>query len=156
MRPFTGSESAPLVWPPALNFAPSTSTFMVNYRVEDLATQLQALREEGCNVLEKRDDSAYGKFGSTSLRIGVVRRGRLLLPEAREAAGLGRLARSLGRFPALTARRGVLILDARPATRVAARSPVERLASGVDLARVWQGPREATVRLVTLGAGRST
>lgn len=44
-------------------FAPSTSTFMVNYRVEDLASLLQALREEGCNVLEKTDDSEYGKFG---------------------------------------------------------------------------------------------
>ena len=44
-------------------FAPSTSTFMVNYRVEDLAALLRALREEGCNVLEKTDDSEYGKFG---------------------------------------------------------------------------------------------
>ena len=44
-------------------FAPSTSTFMVNYRVEDLAALLQALREEGCNVLEKTEDSEYGKFG---------------------------------------------------------------------------------------------
>ena len=44
-------------------FAPSTSTFMVNYRVEDLAALLSALREEGCNVLEKTDDSEYGKFG---------------------------------------------------------------------------------------------
>jgi predicted enzyme related to lactoylglutathione lyase len=45
------------------HFAPSTSTFMVNYRVDDLAALLQALREEGCNVLEKSDDSEYGKFG---------------------------------------------------------------------------------------------
>jgi predicted enzyme related to lactoylglutathione lyase len=44
-------------------FAPSTSSFMVNYRVEDLASLLQALRQEGCNVLEKTDDSEYGKFG---------------------------------------------------------------------------------------------
>jgi predicted enzyme related to lactoylglutathione lyase len=44
-------------------FAPSTSPFMVNYRVEDLASLLQALREEGCNVLEKTDDSEFGKFG---------------------------------------------------------------------------------------------
>ena len=44
-------------------FAPSTSTFMVNYRVEDLAALLQALRDEGCQVLEKTDDSEYGKFG---------------------------------------------------------------------------------------------
>ena len=45
------------------HFAPSTSSFMVNYRVEDLASLLQALRREGCNVLEKTDDSEYGKFG---------------------------------------------------------------------------------------------
>ena len=45
------------------HFAPSKSTFMVNYRVEDLAALLEALREEGCDVLEKTDDSAYGKFG---------------------------------------------------------------------------------------------
>jgi len=45
------------------HFAPSKSTFMVNYRVEDLAGLLKALREEGCNVLEKTDDSEYGKFG---------------------------------------------------------------------------------------------
>ena len=44
-------------------FAPSKSTFMVNYRVEDLAALLRALREEGCEVLEKTDDSEYGKFG---------------------------------------------------------------------------------------------
>ena len=44
------------------HFAPSRSSFMVNYRVDDLAALLQALRDEGCDVLEKTDDSAYGKF----------------------------------------------------------------------------------------------
>src|SRR5260221_10028366 len=44
------------------NFAPSTATFMVNYRVEDLHALVKILREEGCNVLEKIDDSEYGKF----------------------------------------------------------------------------------------------
>lgn len=44
-------------------FAPSTSSFMVNYRVADLHGLLQALRAEGCNVLEKTDDTEYGKFG---------------------------------------------------------------------------------------------
>ena len=44
------------------HFAPSTATFMVNYRVEDLHALVEALREEGCNVLEKIDDSEYGKF----------------------------------------------------------------------------------------------
>src|SRR6185437_15493570 len=45
------------------HFAPSTSSFMINYRVHDLVALLKALREEGCNVLEKMDDSEYGKFG---------------------------------------------------------------------------------------------
>jgi predicted enzyme related to lactoylglutathione lyase len=36
---------------------------MINYRVADLAALLQALRDEGCDVLDKMDDSEYGKFG---------------------------------------------------------------------------------------------
>ena len=44
-------------------FAPSKASFMINYRVADLHGVLQALREEGCNVLEKTDDFEYGKFG---------------------------------------------------------------------------------------------
>lgn len=43
-------------------FAPSEAPFMVNYRVEDLQAVVAALKEEGCNVLEKTDDSEYGKF----------------------------------------------------------------------------------------------
>lgn len=46
----------------ANNLAPG-KTFMINYRVEDLAALLQALRDEGCEVLENTDDSEYGKFG---------------------------------------------------------------------------------------------
>lgn len=44
-------------------YAPSTAPFMVNYRVEDLASLLAALRAEGCNVLDKTDDGEFGKFG---------------------------------------------------------------------------------------------
>jgi predicted enzyme related to lactoylglutathione lyase len=44
-------------------FAPSTASFMVNYRVDDLYALVAALKEEGCNVLDKIDDSEYGKFG---------------------------------------------------------------------------------------------
>ena len=44
-------------------FAPGTSSFMVNYRVENLPALLQALRDEGCDVVDKTDDSEYGKFG---------------------------------------------------------------------------------------------
>ncbi len=36
---------------------------MVSYRVADLAGLLEALRQEGCEVLEKTDDSEYGRFG---------------------------------------------------------------------------------------------
>ena len=42
---------------------PANSAFVINYRVDDLASLLRALRDEGCNVLEKTDDSEYGKFG---------------------------------------------------------------------------------------------
>lgn len=45
------------------HYAPSTAPFMINYRVDDLTALLQALREEGCQVLDKTDDSEYGKFG---------------------------------------------------------------------------------------------
>ena len=44
-------------------FAPSTAPFMINYRVSDVHALVKVLREEGCNVLDKVDDSEYGKFG---------------------------------------------------------------------------------------------
>jgi predicted enzyme related to lactoylglutathione lyase len=44
-------------------YAPSKASFMINYRVADVAALLKTLREEGCQVLEKTDDSEYGKFG---------------------------------------------------------------------------------------------
>jgi hypothetical protein len=34
-------------------FAPSSSSFMVNYRVEDARALAKVLKEEGCNVLDK-------------------------------------------------------------------------------------------------------
>jgi predicted enzyme related to lactoylglutathione lyase len=43
-------------------FAPSKAPFMVNYRVEDLHALVAALKAEGCKVLDKIDDSEYGKF----------------------------------------------------------------------------------------------
>jgi predicted enzyme related to lactoylglutathione lyase len=45
------------------HFAPGSASFMINYRVDDLDALLQVLREEGCQVLDKTDDSEYGKFG---------------------------------------------------------------------------------------------
>jgi len=44
-------------------FAPSTASFMINYRVEDLHALLAALRAEGCKVEDKVDESEFGKFG---------------------------------------------------------------------------------------------
>jgi predicted enzyme related to lactoylglutathione lyase len=44
------------------HFAPSKSSFMVNYRVENVHALVAVLRAEGCNVLDKIDESEYGKF----------------------------------------------------------------------------------------------
>ena len=44
------------------NFAPSKASFMVNYRVDDLHALVKILKEEGCNMLDKLDESEYGKF----------------------------------------------------------------------------------------------
>ncbi len=43
-------------------FAPSEAPFMINYRVEDLQGLVEVLKEEGCNVLDKIEDSDFGKF----------------------------------------------------------------------------------------------
>ena len=44
-------------------FAPSESRFMVNYRVADLHALVKVLREEGCIVDDKVEESEFGKFG---------------------------------------------------------------------------------------------
>jgi predicted enzyme related to lactoylglutathione lyase len=62
-KPVAGT-TAWLICPQESNqFAPSSAPFMVNYRVEDLHALVKVLKEEGCNVLEKVDESEYGKFG---------------------------------------------------------------------------------------------
>lgn len=43
--------------------APSAAPFMINFRVADLHALLAALRAEGCTVLDRVDESEYGKFG---------------------------------------------------------------------------------------------
>ncbi|MFM7295692.1 MAG: VOC family protein [Planctomycetota bacterium] len=45
------------------HFAPSESSFMINYRVDDLDAMVAMLRAKGCAVDEKTQDSEYGKFG---------------------------------------------------------------------------------------------
>ena len=44
-------------------FAPSKARFMVNYIVRDLHAVLAALREEGCDVDGKTEESEFGRFG---------------------------------------------------------------------------------------------
>ena len=44
------------------SFDPSQASFMINYRVDDLHALVAALKAEGCNVLEKIDESDFGKF----------------------------------------------------------------------------------------------
>ena len=43
--------------------APSTSSFMLNFRVANLDALLATLRSEGCNVLDESESSEFGKFG---------------------------------------------------------------------------------------------
>jgi len=62
-HPTTGTTVWSIGGPSGDHFAPSKAPFMINYRVPDLAALLDALRKEGCNVLEKTDESEYGKFG---------------------------------------------------------------------------------------------
>jgi len=62
-NPIKGTTAWNVVPDGSDNFTPSKSSFMVNYRVADLAALLQALRDEGCEVLEQTDESEYGKFG---------------------------------------------------------------------------------------------
>jgi catechol 2,3-dioxygenase-like lactoylglutathione lyase family enzyme len=44
-------------------FSPSESPFMINFRVKDLFSLLDRLKEEGVWVDEKRESHDYGKFG---------------------------------------------------------------------------------------------
>lgn len=45
------------------HFAPSASSCMINYVVEDLPALLEALRSEGCEVDPRTEDSEFGRFG---------------------------------------------------------------------------------------------
>jgi predicted enzyme related to lactoylglutathione lyase len=42
---------------------PSTKDFMINYRVANLETLLETLREEGVEVIGEIEEFDYGKFG---------------------------------------------------------------------------------------------
>ncbi len=59
-----GGTTAWLIVPEtSKQFAPGNASFMVNYRVADLHALVAALKAEGCTVLDKIDESEYGKFG---------------------------------------------------------------------------------------------
>ena len=62
-KPVGGTTAWSIVAADNDSFAPSTASFMVNHRVADIQALLEALREEGCNVLDKSEESEYGKFG---------------------------------------------------------------------------------------------
>ena len=61
--PYNGSTVWSIMPDTTQYYAPSAAPFMVNYRVADLHALLAALREEGCAVDEKVDESDFGKFG---------------------------------------------------------------------------------------------
>src|SRR5262249_29361546 len=65
-RADTGGDGA-TAWSPFAEdttyFAPSAKHFMLNLRVDDLDTVLGELRVEGCQVLDRREDGGFGKFG---------------------------------------------------------------------------------------------
>lgn len=44
-------------------FEPGDKPYMLNLRVDDLDGVLAALRAEGCQVLDRREDSEQGRFG---------------------------------------------------------------------------------------------
>lgn len=52
--------------------APSEKPFMLNLRVDDLAAMLAGLRAEGCNVLDRYEESEQGKFGYVMDPEGVL------------------------------------------------------------------------------------
>lgn len=62
-----GSETGMTIWSPfaadTTYMAPSTSSFMINFRVADLDALLAALKAEGCDVVDKTESSEQGKFG---------------------------------------------------------------------------------------------
>jgi predicted enzyme related to lactoylglutathione lyase len=65
--PENPSGTGTTVWSPfdeqTTYFAPSQASFMINYRVDDLRALLAQLRDEGCAVDDRVEESELGKFG---------------------------------------------------------------------------------------------
>ncbi|MCE9579446.1 MAG: VOC family protein [Deltaproteobacteria bacterium] len=66
-RDHDGNGDGLTVWSPfaadTTYFAPSTASFMINFRVDDLDAMLAQLRAAGAAVEDKVVDDATGKFG---------------------------------------------------------------------------------------------
>jgi len=62
-EPFAGTTAWNISASGSASYAPSSASFMINYRVADLQALLTALRSEGCKVLDKVEESEFGKFG---------------------------------------------------------------------------------------------
>jgi predicted enzyme related to lactoylglutathione lyase len=62
-KPVGGTTAWNIVSDDGDSFAPGTASFMVNYRVADLRGLLEALKDEGCEVLGEAEESDYGVFG---------------------------------------------------------------------------------------------
>lgn len=45
------------------HFEPSAAPFRINYRVDDLAELLETLRGKNCDVVDRTEESGFGKFG---------------------------------------------------------------------------------------------
>ncbi|MBN8727748.1 MAG: VOC family protein [Xanthomonadales bacterium] len=61
-----GGEPGMTIWSvfaqDATKMEPSSAPFMINFRVDDLDALLDALRTEGCHVLDETESSSFGKF----------------------------------------------------------------------------------------------
>lgn len=66
-REVGSGRAAYSVWSPFKEdtdyFQPGDKAFMVNFRVDDLDALLAQLRAEGCQVLDRREDGEFGRFG---------------------------------------------------------------------------------------------
>jgi predicted enzyme related to lactoylglutathione lyase len=60
------TKKALTVWNPFSDktkyFEPSTKDFMINYRVENLEALVEELKKENVTIVDKIEDSDYGKF----------------------------------------------------------------------------------------------
>jgi predicted enzyme related to lactoylglutathione lyase len=62
-KPVAGTTAWRITADAGEDFGPGQPAFMVNYRVADLGGLIEALRAEGCTVVDKAEESEYGKFG---------------------------------------------------------------------------------------------